>query len=41
LERIRKEEVVAYFKVLLQHSLGGAEKNHDKTIRIAGPLAEI
>jgi hypothetical protein len=40
LERMWKEAVVAYFKVLLQHSIGGTEENHDK-LRIAGLRAEI
>jgi hypothetical protein len=42
LERIWKEVVVAYFKVLSWHLPGGTEKNHKKTsVRIAGLWAKI
>jgi hypothetical protein len=30
-ENIKKEAVIAYFKVLSQHSPGGIKENHKKT----------
>jgi hypothetical protein len=41
LERMRKEAVVALYKVLCLHLSGGTEEYYEKTIRIAGILAEI
>jgi hypothetical protein len=32
LQRIWKEDVVAYFKVLSQHSHGGTEENHELSL---------
>jgi hypothetical protein len=41
LDRIFKEAVVAYFKVLSQHLPGGAKENHEKTFKILDIPAEI
>jgi hypothetical protein len=40
-ERLWKEEVVVYFKVLFQHFLGGAKENHKNPVRIAGLQATV
>jgi hypothetical protein len=31
MERIRKEDVVTYFKVLTQHLPGGTKESHEKS----------
>jgi hypothetical protein len=36
LERVRKEAFLIY-----EHLLGGTEKNYEKSVRIAGVLADI
>jgi hypothetical protein len=39
--RVRKEAVMAYFKVLFQHLKGQTEENYNKPVRIAGLWAEF
>jgi hypothetical protein len=41
LERIWKEVVMAYLKVLSWHLPGGTEENHEKCVRMANIQAEI
>jgi hypothetical protein len=41
LERIWKEKVVAWLKVLSRNLSGGTEKNHENPVRVAGLRAEI
>jgi hypothetical protein len=36
-----KEAIVAYFKELSQHLLGGTEENHTNPVRITGLQAQI
>jgi hypothetical protein len=41
LEIIGEETIVAYFKILSQHSSEGAVEIHEKQVKIFGTLAEI
>jgi hypothetical protein len=41
LERIWKEAVVAWFKVLYRHSSEGTDEGHEIYVRIAGLRAKI
>jgi hypothetical protein len=41
LERMWKEEVMAYFKVLSRHLPGRPAKTHEKLVRTDGVYAEI
>jgi hypothetical protein len=40
-ERMWKEEVVAYFKVLVRRFPGGTEETHENPLRTAGLRDEI